>query len=141
MLHGNLSNRVAPSLYIDLGDLLVLKEGNMLDKVKRYIKKETKYKVDTSKLAFVLQVLRNTDMNVLFVVFDKELYTYMVNRKNYDKVFGHIKMPVTVRYMTKEMLSDTLKSRAGYFVSDADVDLLDNSLIYSYDEIRKLIFS
>lgn len=41
--------------------------------------------------------------------------------------------------MTPEVLELVLSTRCGYFVSDS-YGLIDTPYIYTYDEIRKLIF-
>lgn len=140
MLHGDISNQTAPMLYVDLDELVTLQEvppRSLWGRILPFRKKE--YRYDTAKLAFILKVVHRTDMNVVFVSKDKHFANYMMNRQNFFKVFGSIRLSVRVTYMTPEILESVLSTRCGYLVSDS-YSPIDAPYIYTYDEIRKLIF-
>lgn len=143
MLHGDISNKTAPMLYIDLDDLVSLKEIEPTDvwgKIKKTFKVNKEYRYDVTKLAFVLSVTQRTDLNVVFVSRFKEFADYMKNRHNFFKVFGSIKLGVSVIYMASDTLAQVLHTRCGYFVSDSYPNMIDTPYIYTYDDIRKIIF-
>lgn len=139
MLHGDISNRTAPMLYVDLDELVTLQEVPPRNLLGRIFKPKG-YRYDVAKLAFVLQVVQRTDLNVVFVSRHKTFASYMMNRNNFYKVFGSIKLGVKVTYMSPETLELVLRTRCGYFVSDSYPNLIDTTYIYTYDEIRKQIF-
>lgn len=121
MLHGNISNRVSPSLLLRINGTVIKKKSKPT--IKGFFKKQEKYELDYTTFDFLMRSFLYTDYKIDLVMDSDEVSKY---KDVFQEILNTHQVPYgCVRYLNSNEINGLISSGVYMCFIDNSIDYLN----------------